>query len=92
VEDLTTTGNSVKRVMEAVLSAGGNVAAISVMVNKSPKTVNSEFFGVPFLPLAVLEVKNYDEAECPLCRDGIPINTKVGHGKQFLEAKQKMNG
>ena len=87
VEDLTTTGNSVKRVMEAVLSAGGNVAAISVMVNKSPKTVNSEFFGVPFLPLAVLEVKNYDEVECPLCKDGIPINTKVGHGKKYLEAK-----
>jgi hypothetical protein len=22
--------------------------------------------------------------QCPLCKDGIPIDTRVGHGKKFL--------
>ncbi|MBI3231544.1 MAG: phosphoribosyltransferase [Candidatus Doudnabacteria bacterium] len=87
VEDLTTTGDSAKKVVEAVQAARGLVAAVSVMVNKSPQTVNAEFFGVPFLPLAELPVPNYEAAECPLCKSGVLINTTVGHGKKYLEAK-----
>jgi len=89
VEDLTTTGGSVKKVVEAVKAAGGNVVAVSVMVNKNPQTVTSEFFGAPFMPLAVLEVPNYDAADCPLCKSGVPINTTIGHGKKFLEEQAK---
>jgi orotate phosphoribosyltransferase len=87
VEDLTTTGGSVKKVVEVVKAAGGKVAAVSVMVNKSPVEVTSEFFGVPFLPLAVLEVPNYEDGQCPLCEADVPINTTIGHGKKYLEAK-----
>ncbi len=87
IEDLTTTGGSVKKVMEAVRAAGGIISAVSVMVNRTPKEVTSEFFGVPFLPLAELEVPNYEDSECPLCKSGVPINTLVGHGKKYLEAK-----
>lgn len=90
VEDLTTTGGSVKKVAEAVTAAGGNVVAVTVMVNKSPATVTSEFFGVPFLPLAILEVPTYDDGKCPLCDAGIPINTSIGHGKKYLEEKAKL--
>lgn len=89
VEDLTTTGNSVKKVVEAVRAAGGAVVAVSVMVNKSPGTVTSEFFGTPFIPLSVLEVTNYQDGACPLCDAGVPINTTIGHGKKYLETKQK---
>jgi orotate phosphoribosyltransferase len=90
VEDLTTTGGSVKKVVEAIRTAGGKVAAVSVMVNKSPKTVASGLFDAPFLPLAELEVVTYDEAECPLCKSGVPINVTVGHGKKYLQAKGLM--
>ncbi len=89
VEDLTTTGGSVKKVVEKVKECGGNIVAVSVMVNKSPKVVTSEFFGVPFLPLATLEVENFNEEECVLCKNNIPVNTNIGHGKKFLESKGK---
>lgn len=87
VEDLTTTGGSVKKVVDSLISAGAKVAAVSVMVNKSPKIVTSEFFGVPFMPLSELEVETFDEANCPLCKSGVPINITVGHGKKYLQAK-----
>lgn len=88
VEDLTTTGESAKKVVEAVKAAGGEVAAVSVMVNRSPKTVTAEYFGVPFLPLDELDIPSYKDGVCPLCDAGIPINTTVGHGKKYLESKR----
>jgi orotate phosphoribosyltransferase len=89
VEDLTTTGGSAKKVVETAKSVGANVVGVVVMVNKNPKDVTSEYFGVPFFFLDVLEVQVYDEAECPLCKSGVPIDTRVGHGKKYLEAKGK---
>ncbi len=87
VEDLTSTGESAKKVVDAVRAAGGEVAAVSVMANRNHQGVTSEYFGAPFLPLAEFEVPSYEAENCPLCRDGIPINTEVGHGKKFLQAK-----
>jgi len=89
VEDLTTTGGSAKKVAESIKNVGGAVAAIIVMVNRSPKEVTSEYFGAPFYALDVVEVPTYDEADCPLCKAGVPINTKIGHGKKYLESKMK---
>lgn len=87
VEDLTTTGGSAKKVVETAKLAGANVMGVVVMVNKNPKEVNSEFFGSPFYFLDVLEVPVYSEKECPLCKNGTPINIQVGHGKKYLESK-----
>jgi len=30
----------------------------------------------------------WDAADCPLCRDEVTIDTRVGKGKEFLEAKR----
>jgi len=87
VEDLTTTGGSAKKAVEAVKSIGGEVAGVCVMVNRNPKEVSSEYFGAPFFPLDILEIPSYEEAACPLCKAGVPINTTVGHGKKYLESK-----
>ena len=87
VEDLTTTGGSAKKVVEAVKAAGGEPVGVCVMVNKNPKEVTSEYFGVPFFPMDTLEVQTYEESECPLCKSGVPINQKIGHGKKYLQAK-----
>lgn len=89
VEDLTTTGGSVLKVVNSVRAAGGNVVGVSVMVNRNPEGITSEMYGVPFSFLAVLKAEAFDEAECPLCKANIPINTTVGHGKKYLEAKGK---
>ncbi|OGH78047.1 MAG: hypothetical protein A3G08_04405 [Candidatus Magasanikbacteria bacterium RIFCSPLOWO2_12_FULL_47_9b] len=89
IEDLTTTGGSLKKVVDAVRTAGGNVAAVSVMVNRDPELVTESLFGAPFIPLAELRIRSFEEQECPLCKNNVPINTMVGHGKQYLEEKEK---
>lgn len=85
IEDLTQTGGSVKKVVDSVRSIGGNVIQVCVMVNKDTHNINSETIGAPFTSLAVLEVPAYDENDCPLCKQDIPINTTVGHGAQFVK-------
>lgn len=85
VEDLTSTGGSLKQVIEAVQTCGGTVIAASVMVNKN-SDVTSETFGVPFTPLAEIDITLYEATNCELCKNNVPINTTIGHGKKFLEA------
>jgi len=41
--------------------------------------------GVPFSALGNFEIPSYEEKDCLLCREGVPVNTKLGHGKKFLE-------
>jgi len=84
VEDVTTTGGSIVKVINTVIHSGGNVIAASSMVNRNPDEVNSTFLGVPFSSLCTLKADAYEENECLLCQDNIPINTKVGHGKDYL--------
>jgi orotate phosphoribosyltransferase len=88
IEDLTTTGISVKKVVEAVKAAGGNVLAVCVMVNRDPVHVTSVVVGAPFSALAVLQADAVDEKDCQLCKKGVPINTTVGHGKKYLEERK----
>ena len=89
VEDVTNTGGSAKKVVETVKTVGGIVVALCVMVNRDPKNITSETMGAPFEPLGVLPAEAFEEAECPLCKKGVPINTEVGHGKAFLEKKSR---
>lgn len=88
VEDITNTGGSTKKVIDAVKNAGGNVIAACVMINRSPATVTSETMGAPFDALGVIEAEAYEENECPLCKDNVPVNTEVGHGRLFLDAQK----
>ena len=89
IEDLTTTGGSVAKVVASVKHAGGNVVGVCVMVNRDPEMVNSEKLGFPFDSLAVLKAESWEEKDCPLCKQNVPINTTVGHGKKYLEAKNQ---
>ncbi len=57
VEDVTTTGGSVKTVIHSVQKAGGKVVAVGVMVNRDPKNVNSKTIGASFSALCTLEAK-----------------------------------
>lgn len=89
LEDLTTTGGSLKKVVDSAIACGANVVAASVMVNRDPALVTEEMFGVPFTPLAVYETASYTAQDCPMCKNGVPVNTNVGHGKQFVESLGK---
>ncbi|MEK9169342.1 MAG: phosphoribosyltransferase family protein [Patescibacteria group bacterium] len=87
IEDLTTTGGSVRKVVDTVKATGGNVVAVCVMVNRDLEKVTSEVVGGPFSALGVIKASAFDEAVCPLCKENVPININVGHGKKYLETK-----
>lgn len=88
IEDLTTTGGSVKKVINSVKKAGGKVVGVGVMINRNPREVNSKFLRAPFVALGVLKAEAFDDNTCPLCKNGVPINTSVGHGKKYLQGKK----
>lgn len=87
VEDITNTGGSIKKVINSVNEIGGNVVASCVMVNRDPENVTSESVGMPFSALGTLRASSYEEEECLLCKNNVPINTEVGHGKKYLAGK-----
>ncbi len=89
VEDITNTGASARKTVEAVKEVGGEVAAVAAIANRNPENVTAEFLGAPFYPLCIFKAENFDADDCPLCKAGVPINTRVGHGKKFLEEKLK---
>ena len=85
LEDLTTTGISVKKTVNAIKNTGGKVVAVCVMVNRDPKNITTKTVGAPFYSLGVFPAVAYPENNCPLCQKEIPINIKIGHGKKFVE-------
>ena len=89
IEDLTTTGGSVRKVVDSVKAVGGKVVAVCVMVNRDPKNVTHKVVGAPFYALGILKAEAFEEKTCPFCKEGKPINTSVGHGKKYLEERKK---
>jgi orotate phosphoribosyltransferase len=83
VEDILNTGGSVKDAVAAVRAAGGDVVAVAALVNRGGVTASD--VGVPAL-VALLDVAldAWDAEACPLCRAGVPVNTDVGKGREFL--------
>lgn len=70
VEDAVSTGGSVNEVAEAVAQAGGRITGVGALVDRSGEKVT---FGVPFKPLITMDIRSYSPAECPMCRDGVPL-------------------
>jgi orotate phosphoribosyltransferase len=89
VEDLVTTGGSLKKVVEAARSVGANVVGAVAICNRGG--VTKEAVGNPpeFVSLLNVDLEQWPEADCELCKSGIPVNTDVGHGKDFLARHQK---
>ena len=89
VEDVLTTGGSVKKVIEATRALGGNVVGLAVLCNRGGITPQ-DVGGVPKLfALANVKLDSWDAAVCPLCAQGVPVDTSVGKGREFLLAKFK---
>lgn len=87
VEDVLTTGGSAKKVVEATRTIGGNVIGLGVLCNRGGITAE-DVADVPRLfALTNVSLDAYDEADCPLCAAGVPINTDVGKGREFLARK-----
>lgn len=87
VEDVITTGGSVKKVVEASRAIGGYVVGVGALCNRGGVTKH-DLADVPKLFEVVnMRLDMWDEADCPLCAQDVPINTDVGKGREFLERK-----
>lgn len=67
VEDVVTTGGSVREVIDLVRTADANVIGVGYLVDRSGGQVD---FGFPKATLLQMDVVKYDPGSCPLCRDG----------------------
>lgn len=67
VEDVTTTGGSVREVIEVAQAHGGNLVAAAAILDRSDGTAT---FPAPFYALATLQIQTYDADVCPLCQQG----------------------
>jgi orotate phosphoribosyltransferase len=91
VEDTVTTGGSVKKTIDAITGAGGNVVQLSLIVNRDPKNVTDATFGVPVNALADISMESFGEEEVPDWLKKIPINVSVGHGAEYLKGHPKLH-
>ena len=83
VEDVLTTGGSARQVIELVRQHGGRVIGLSALCNRG--NVQPEDVGnVPIRTLVAINLETFAEAECPFCRQRVPINTELGKGRAFL--------
>jgi len=70
VEDVVTTGGSVREVIALVKEAGGVVIGVGSIVDRTGGKVD---FGVPFKAVLSVEVESFEPDKCPICANGIPV-------------------
>jgi orotate phosphoribosyltransferase len=70
VEDVVTTGGSVKEVIDIVRENGGVVVGVALLVDRSNGKVD---LGARVEACLSMDVKSYEAEDCPLCKAGLPI-------------------
>jgi orotate phosphoribosyltransferase len=76
VEDVITTGGSLKEMMELVNGKGGEVWGIGALIERG----EGEDFGVKKKTLVQLKAKVWRPEECPLCAQGQPLEVPGSRG------------
>lgn len=70
VDDILTTGKSIREVISLVKEQGGEAIGIGVLVDRSEKKHD---FGVPLFSCLRSITPAYEPQDCPLCAAGIPL-------------------
>lgn len=74
VEDILTTGSTIRALIRVVEERGGQVMGIGSLWNRS----SSVKFDYPFFALVSRDFPTYKREECPLCKKGVPLNIEYG--------------
>lgn len=70
IEDIITTGGSVKEVIEVLQAYKLNVQAVACIVDRS---AGKATFSCPLIPLTTISFDTWEEKDCPLCKQNIPL-------------------
>lgn len=75
VEDVITTGGSVKEIVEIVRGEGGKVKGIGAIVDRSKPSLSDELatLNLSLNSLLRIDIETYSPEECPICKKGIPL-------------------
>lgn len=87
IEDIINSGATVVKTIDAVYRAGGHVAGVGCLCNRSGGKVTAETLGSPELfSLLDLDMQMFPEADCPICKEKGPesVRTDLGKGREFL--------
>jgi len=89
VEDVLTTGASVRNVVRAVHELNGKVVGVACLCNRG--TLKAKDLGTIGELYSLLEInlETWDATACPLCLKNVPINTRVGKGLEFIQSQRK---
>jgi orotate phosphoribosyltransferase len=75
VDDILTTGGSIREVLAAIRSLQGNLVGIAVLVDRSDNPLD---FGVPLFSCLRSAAITYRPDQCPLCAAGLPLVKRGG--------------
>ncbi len=78
VEDVVTTGGSVKEVIKIAEDAGANIVGVGVVVDRTGGTID---LGYPVKSVISMNVESWEADECPICKEGKIDLVKPGSRK-----------
>lgn len=67
IEDVITTGGSIKECIDVLKENGGNVTNTASIIDRSGGRAD---VGVPRISLVELDVPSYEKEDCPMCAEG----------------------
>lgn len=80
VEDIITSGNTVREVVSLVRDQGAYVIGASALWVRG-KDVTTDFHLVSLIQKTL---PDWSEESCPLCKDRVPFKLELGHADDFL--------
>jgi orotate phosphoribosyltransferase len=84
VEDVITTGKSLKLAADAVRQCGGNVVCGLAICIRGKTTADDLGLDILKARLEFRDIESWEPSTCELCAQGIPINTDAGRGSEYL--------
>jgi orotate phosphoribosyltransferase len=73
VDDVMTTGKSLIQTIDAVKQKGAQVAGVAVLIDRSGEKMPFDYFAT-----YRKVVENFEQKDCPLCRNNVPLDTLGG--------------
>lgn len=77
VEDVVTTGGSAEELMDPIRDVGATIVGVGALVDRSAGWTS---FDVKYHALMSLNLKTFSTADCPMCKEQIPINKPGSRG------------
>jgi orotate phosphoribosyltransferase len=87
VDDVVNSGHSIRETIGALRAAGGEVVGAAALVHRG--NVDCAGLDAPeYRYLLEHDIPEWPAEDCPLCKAGVPINTRYAHGQDFLDGRR----